>query len=240
MKNPNHSRRNFLKKLGGSTALLTGGTSLIIPETLQAHTLVPNRNFTANDKIRVAGIGMGIMGFGDMQTALKVPGVELAAVCDLYDGRLIRAKEVFKKDIFTTRDYREILDRKDIDAVIIATPDHWHDHISIDAMNKGKAVYCEKPMVHHLDEGQAVIDTQLKTKRPMQVGSQRISSLSHAQAKKFYEAGEIGELNLVEATMDRSDAIGAWQYSIPPDASPKTVDWERYLGAASPCEAAML
>ncbi len=232
MKQSNHSRRNFLKKLGGSTALLAGGTSLIIPETLQAHTLVPNQRFTANDKIRVAGIGMGIMGFGDMQTALKVPGVELAAVCDLYDGRLIRAKEVFKKDIFTTRDYREILDRKDIDAVIIATPDHWHDHISIDAMNKGKAVYCEKPMVHHLDEGQAVIDTQLKTKRPMQVGSQRISSLSHAQAKKFYEAGEIGELNLVEATMDRSDAVGAWQYSIPPDASPKTVDWDRYLGDA--------
>lgn len=138
----------------------------------------------ANDKIRVAGIGMGIMGFGDMRAALKVPGVEIAGVCDLYQGHLDRAKELYGKDLFTTRDFREILQRKDIDAVIIATPDHWHDHISIAAMKAGKHVYCEKPMVQHLDEGHAVIKTQKETGMVMIVGSQGVSSITLAEAKR--------------------------------------------------------
>src|SRR5262249_39393180 len=102
---------------------------------------------SANDRIRIATIGHGGMGSGDTRHARSIPGVELAAVCDLYDGRLARARELYGKSIFTTRDYREVLARKDIDAVIIATPDHWHSRITIDALNAGKDVYCEKPMV---------------------------------------------------------------------------------------------
>ncbi len=187
------------------------------------------KRVSPNDKIRIATIGMGIMGFGDTQTALKVPGVELAGVCDLYKGRLTRAREVFGKNIFTTGHYMEVLDRKDIDAVIIAVSDNWHDRISIDALEKGKAAYCEKPMVHQISEGYGVIAAQQKTRRVYQVGSQRASSLLYEHARKLYRSGEIGTLNMVEASIDRHSALGAWQYSIPPDASPETVDFKTFL-----------
>jgi predicted dehydrogenase len=231
--NKNQSRRSFIKKLGGTTALMAGGTVVLgTPKSTESQQLASRVRIAPNDKVRLACIGMGIQGFSDTRTALQVPGVELVAVADLYEGRLIRTKEVFNKDIFTTRDYRELLDRKDIDAVIIATPDHWHDKISIAAMEKGKAVYCEKPMVHKVEEGQQVIATQKKTNRIFQVGSQRVSSIIFEKAKKLYEAGEIGELNLVEATTDRQSALGAWQYSIPPDAGKETISWESFLGDA--------
>ncbi len=93
---------------------------------------------SANDRVQVAVIGLGGMGTGDAHSSLAVPGVKLVAVSDVYQGRLIRAKEVFGDQIFTTRDYREVLARKDVDAVIVATPDHWHSRISIDAMSCGQ------------------------------------------------------------------------------------------------------
>lgn len=229
-KKEQNSRRLFLKKLGGTTALVVGGPlAWNAGASTPSEVLKANNIISPNSRIRVAMIGMGIMGFGNAKTALQVPGVELAAVCDLYDGHLVRAKEVFGKNIFTTRRYTEILERKDIDAVIISTPDHWHDKISIDAMKKGKAVFCEKPMVQQLEEGLEVIDVQKKTNAVFQVGSQRVSSLVFEKAKELYEAGEIGELNFVEAVTDRHSALGAWQYSIPPDASSKTVDWDTFL-----------
>jgi predicted dehydrogenase len=190
------------------------------------------KKVSANDRIRVALIGAGGMGSGDAESSQQVPGVELVAVSDIYEGRLTRARERWGKQLFTTRDYREVLARPDIDAVIVATPDHWHARISIDAMHAGKDVYCEKPMVQQVGDGQAVVDAQKKTGRIMQVGSQRVSSIVYKKAQELLQAGAIGELNMVEAWWDRNDAIGAWEYSIPPDASPQNIDWDTFLGRA--------
>src|SRR6202050_3394030 len=185
-----------------------------------------------NDNIQIALIGAGGMGMGDTRYAVALPGVKLVAVCDVYDGRLARAKELRGKDLFTTRDYREVLARKDIDAVIVATPDHWHQRITVDALNSGKDVYCEKPMVHSIDEGAAMIEAQQRTGRTLQIGSQYVSSLMYQKAKELLAAGAIGQLNMVEAWVDRHTALGGWLYFIPPQAPPATIDWDRFLGSA--------
>lgn len=227
----NPSRRRFLQQLGGSSLLLAAGTlkTLAADEKTAESAIQYTRKFGPNDKIRIACIGFGIMGNADTDSALKVPGVELAAVCDLYTGRLERAKEKYGSNIFTTRDYRELLLRKDIDAIIVATSDNWHARITIDALNSGKAVYCEKPVVQKISEGLPVIQAQKKTQKPMQVGSQRVSSIVYRQARQLYKTGTIGKLNCVEASFDRQDALGAWEYTMPTDGSPKTVDWDRYI-----------
>jgi len=229
----NNTRRKFLQQIGASSLLLPiSSFSAFGEEQIEKRIIDYKQKFSSNDTINIACIGMGIMGFGDTATAIKVPGVKLVAVCDLYDGRLERAKEVFGKDVFITKDFHKILDRKDVDAVIIATSDHWHDHISMEAMQKGKAVYCEKPMVHHINEGWPVIKVQQQTNAIFQVGSQFVSSIGLAKAKEFYNAGEIGKLNCIEASFDRQSALGAWEYTMPSDASEKTVDWNKYIGDA--------
>lgn len=211
------TRRSFLQ--GSAAALMQDANPL-------------PRRISPNDRIRIATIGHGGMGSGDTRYACSIDGVELVAVCDLYEGRLTHAKEIYGSQIFTTKDHREILSRKDIDCVIVATPDHWHAPICIAAMEAGKDVYCEKPMVHAISEGRAVIDAQERTGRIFQVGSQYVTSLVYQKARELVAAGAIGKLNMVEAWLDRDTAIGAWQYSVPPDASPATVDWDRFLGNA--------
>ncbi|MFN2439270.1 MAG: Gfo/Idh/MocA family protein [Chitinophagaceae bacterium] len=230
-KKQSSSRRSFLKQITGTTLALGAGSlaSFATEEAIEERILPYQKKTMANDRINIAAIGMGIMGNINVNTALKIPGVQLIAACDLYAGRLERAKEVFGKDLFLTNDYRKILDRKDIDAVIISTGDHWHARITKEALQKGKHVYCEKPMVHLINEGAGVIEAQQASKKIMQVGSQRVSSVVYAKAHELYKSGEIGKLNMVNAIYDRQDALGAWQYTMPADASPETVDWERYI-----------
>ena len=228
------SRRSFLKK-ALSTAIITSAAAPAMANSRKIVTLSHQnepKKYAPNDQVNIAVIGMGIMGFNNLRTSLQVPGVRLVGACDLYSGRLERTRELFGKEVFTTRNYREILDRNDIDAVIVATGDHWHDRISIDALNKGKHVYCEKPMVHQLDEGAAVIAAQKKTGKVFQVGSQGVSSIVTEKAREVVASGAIGGLVLVETWNDRQGGSGAWQYSIPRDASPRTVDWENFLGDA--------
>lgn len=225
------SRRKFLQQIGSFSILAAAGplTSLAAKEKAEERILHYSKKISSNDKIRLAVIGFGIQGHGDLATALKVPGVELAGVCDLYSGRLQNAKEMYGDQIFTTKNFQEVLDRKDVDAVIIATADLWHARITKEALKKGKAVYCEKPMVHYISEGMDVVNTYHAANKIMQVGSQRVSSIGYAKAKELLAAGEIGKLNMVNAVYDRQSAIGAWEYTMPNDISMVTVDWEKYV-----------
>jgi predicted dehydrogenase len=222
MKRP--TRREFIK-----TAAVGG---VAMPAAIRAYELQPQAPPAPGDRVRFALIGAGGQGSSDTRSALRVPGVELVAAADVYDGRLARAREVWGSQIFTSRDYREVLARPDVDAVIIGTPDHWHARIAIDAMKAGKDVYVEKPMVQHIDEGLGVVAAAKETNRILQVGSQRVSSIAYAKARDLYKAGIVGDLNMVEAWINRNSALGAWQYTVPPDASPQTVDWDRFLGRA--------
>lgn len=229
------SRRKFLQQIGSSSLLLAASplASLAAKEKAEQRTLFYEKKISPNDKVRLAVIGFGIQGHFDLATALKVPGVELAGVCDLYTGRLENAKELYGKDIFTTKNYLEVLDRKDVDAIIIATSDNWHARITKEALKKGKAIYCEKPMVHKISEGMGVVEAHKASGKVMQVGSQRVSSIAYAKAQELLKAGEIGKLNMVNAVYDRQSSIGAWEYTMPSDASPDTVDWNRYIEGAN-------
>jgi len=191
------------------------------------------RRVAANDTVQIALIGAGGQGMDDVRASLASgSGVKLVAAADVYQGRLVRTQELWGKDVFITRDYREVLARPDVDAVIVATPDHWHQQVSVDAMNAGKDVYCEKPMVQRISDGHPVIEAQQKTGRIAQVGSQRVSSIVYKKAQELMQSGAIGELSMVEAWWDRNSALGAWQYSLPPDASTTTIDWDSFLGRA--------
>jgi predicted dehydrogenase len=221
------SRRTFLKSAAATTTLLAPNLHAL------AHPLSePARQHSANDTLQIALIGAGGQGQGDTHVATSIPGVKLVAVADCYTGRREHIKEVYGQDVFATRDYKEVLARPDIDAVIVATPDHWHKQVAIDAMKAGKDVYCEKPMIHLYSDGPEMIDAAKSTGQIIQIGSQRVSSLIYLKAKELIAAGAIGKLNMINAFWDRNSSIGAWNYTIPLDASTETCDWPQFLGTA--------
>jgi predicted dehydrogenase len=224
-----NNRRKFIRKIGVAGAALMTGSSVLaegIPSV--THFLKRSNEFSADQPIRLGLIGAGGMGTSDMTTALQHPNIQITAVCDLYKGRLEAANNRWGGKLFMTNDYMELLKRTDVDAVIIGTPDHWHMPISIAALNAGKHVYCEKPMVHSVDQGQKVIDAWKKSGKIMMVGSQGLSSLGNEKARELLANGVIGDLNYAEGFWARHSPEGAWQYKIPADASTQTVSWDRY------------
>jgi predicted dehydrogenase len=228
-----NTRRSFLTSVAAGSALAPVAATALADGVQQLKpTVEPPKPGGPNDRIRIATIGMGIIGFIDTRTALKVPGVELVAAADVYEGRRTHAKEEFGSRVETYADYRDILARKDVDAVLICVPDHWHARMSIDAMKAGKAVYCEKPMVRSVEEGPAVIAASKETRAVFQVGSQYASSILYDKVKELIRGGSLGKVHAIEARYNRNSDIGAWQYSIPTDASPATIDWDRFLGDA--------
>ncbi len=234
MNNKNlNSRRKFLQQIGATcmVAAATPLASLAQQEKAEERILHYEKRPSANDKIRIGVIGFGVQGHFDLRTALKVPGVELAAICDLYTGRLQNAKELYGNEVFVTANYKDILDKKDIDAVLICTTDVWHARITLDALTKGKHVYCEKPMIYKISEGYPIMEAVKKSGKVLQVGSQRVSSIGYAKAKELLAAGEIGKLNMVNAVYDRQSSIGAWQYTIPKDADALTTNWDTFIEA---------
>src|SRR5215472_3350603 len=223
----------------GAGALAAGAAAakvtLLEPTTLLAATAQAQ----SGNPIRFASIGTGVRGCELLKASLRVPGVECVAVCDLWEGRLIAGQQALAtvqqplgKQVATTRNYKEILDRKDIDAVIVAVTDHQHRRVVVDACAAGKDVYCEKPMSHSVEDGFAMMHAVQKGNRILQIGSQGVSSILYAKAKEMFESGKLGGVFMIEAYSDRNNASGAWVYPIPPDASEQTIDWNAFLDGA--------
>lgn len=231
-KSPNGvSRKDFLKKAGLGAAAATFPFVVTAKRTNERRSeeFIPDRLWdSSKEMVRFGLIGAGWQGQGDLSVALRYEGTKVTAACDLYQSRLNKCKETWGQDVFTTRNYEEILERDDVDAVIIATSDHWHERIAVAALEAGKAVYLEKPMVQHVDEGANILRAAERTGVPLQVGSQRTSSILFEKVRDLIQEGAIGTLNFVEGYWDRFSAIGAWQYSIPPSASANDIDWQRY------------
>ncbi|MGA8152135.1 MAG: Gfo/Idh/MocA family oxidoreductase [Terriglobales bacterium] len=223
------TRRDFMRIGAGSVA--TGAAAkftLLQPAALWG----AGNSVAPSDRVRFASIGTGTRGCELLQASLLVPGIECVAVCDLYDSRHEAALETLQKQVPATRNYKEILDRKDVDAVIVAVTDHQHRRIVVDACAAGKDVYCEKPMSHTVEDGFTMVDAVRKGNRIMQVGSQRVSSVVYEKAHEIYASGALGDVFCIVASWDRNSASGAWVYPIPSDASAQTIDWNAFLADA--------
>jgi len=186
------------------------------------------------DRVNVGFIGYGIRGCFVMECVKQTEQANLIAVADCYQGHLERAKERTEGTIETYfAQYKKLLERKDLDAVIIATPDHWHTPMVLDAVSAGKDVYIEKPMTYRIAEGPKVIEAAKRNNRIVQVGSQWVSSPMHKKAKEIVQSGRIGKVTKIIASYNRNSSTGAWNYPIPPDLKDgENFSWEEWLGSA--------
>jgi len=221
------SRRDFVR-MGVST--VAAGTviksTLLQPSTLLAQSASGS---AAGQPIRFVSIGTGIRGCDLLRSARKVPKGVLVGTADLYDMHGKAGVEAYGADVPTTRDYRTLLDRKDVDAVIVAVADHQHRRVILDCIAAGKDVYCEKPMSHNVADGLAMVAAVQSGKRIFQAGSQRVSNTVYKKAAEIYASGRLGEVHYIEGHSDRNSPSGAWVYPIAPDASPETIDWKTWL-----------
>jgi len=221
------TRRDFVRL--GAGAVAAGAaikSTLLEPPVLAAQAAAGD---TSGRKIRFASIGTGIRGCDLLRSARQVPTGVLVGTADLYDMHQKAGLEAYGADVPTSRDYRSLLDRKDVDAVFVAVSDHLHRRVVLDAIAAGKDVYCEKPMSHNVADGLAIVDAVQSNKRIFQVGSQRVSNIVYKKAAEIYASGRLGEVHQIEGHVDRNSPSGAWVYPVPPDASPETIDWEAFL-----------
>lgn len=234
------SRRDFLKEAGA----VAGGTLLAANAQAQSakikNVINPSRILGANDRINLGFVGVGGRGnslLNEFTEAGKSQNSQIVAVCDVYRKRLNAAKTKTGAE-FATLDYREIISRKDIDAVVIATPDHWHAPIGIAALLAGKDVYCEKPMTKTVEEAKKFYETAKSTNRIVQIGSQTTSSDQWWKARKAIQDGMIGQLLMSQGSYHRNSIEGEWNYKIDPNAGPNGkgddyIDWNTWLGSAT-------
>ena len=180
-------------------------------------------------EIKLALIGKGGMGSADTNTAIRVPGVKLVAVCDIYKPRLQDAKSQWGDHLILESDYKKILANPDIDAVIIATPDHWHQKIAIEALKSGKNVYCEKPIIHNRNEGKALIKARTDSGKVFQMGTQGVSSIGMLLAKTLLESDAIGKINFVDARFSAAPS-SLNGFKAPAEATADNIWWDQFIG----------
>ncbi|HOY59617.1 MAG TPA: Gfo/Idh/MocA family oxidoreductase [Verrucomicrobiota bacterium] len=222
----NVSRRNFLRQSSVLAAGLPLAGGLVLSPLPRAA--------AASEKVRVALIGSGGMGRGDLATFFLNPEVDCPVVCDVDDKQLAEAVKLVKEKRDATpetvKDFRRVLERKDVDAVVVATPDHWHALPTVMACQAGKDVYVEKPLALTIAEGRAMIEAARRHNRVCQMGAQRLSSPTYAQAVDFVKTGKLGKVGLVRAWayLDWIRPIGS-----PADGPvPPGVDYDMWLGPA--------
>jgi predicted dehydrogenase len=184
----------------------------------------------ANETIGVALIGAGGQGSAHLGRLVKNEQVRVLAVCDVYQPRLDRAAAVAQAKAY--RDYRAVLDRQDIDAVWIATPDHWHAKMAIEAMEAGKDVYCEKPMARYWHEARDFYHIAQRLERVVQIGSQDTSRPVWWKARELVSEGVLGKLVWSQTSIARNVRDGDWKYGVSLNAGPHNLDWKAFLGPA--------
>jgi predicted dehydrogenase len=187
-----------------------------------------------NDRVNLGFIGFGIRGNILLEAAKETAQANLVEVCDCYQGHLSRAKERTDGKVDTNfAQYKKLLDRKDIDAVVIATPDHWHLPMVLDALSAGKDVYVEKPMTHRIEDGPKIIEAVRRNNRIVQVGSQWPSSDQHHKAREIVASGKLGKVTKVTASYNRNSSTGSWNYPIPLDLQEGVnFNWPEWRGPA--------
>ena len=233
---PSVDRRDFLRGASGIGATLGFAGSALASKLGSA---MQGRVLGSSDRIQVGLIGAGGRGTYVAKEFAKIGeknnSCKIVAVCDVYEKRKKLNMAIHKCDGYS--DFHELIGRKDIDAVIVAAPDHWHATIALEAMKNGKDVYLEKPMCHTIAEAKKLVETVKATGRVVQVGSQTTSADIWHKAKKVIASGAIGDMIMSQGSYHRNSKKGEWNYPIDPGAGPDAkgddhIDWKTYLGPA--------
>jgi predicted dehydrogenase len=214
------TRRGFAKRIS-SMGVAAAGTLASLESA---------RGYAANETLNVGCLGTGGRCQSLMRSLAQIPGVRIAAVCDVYDIRLAEAKKLADSQAVASKHYREILDRKDIDAVLIGSPDHWHVPMSVDALGAGKDVYVEKPLTHDVSEGTAIIEAQNRSQKIVQVGMQQRSMPHIQKARELMKNGRIGEVFKIHLSWNRGGSSRMRRE--PMGVDPRQVVWKDFLGKA--------
>lgn len=235
MESDSVSRRGFIKSTAAGAAAASAVAGIIAAPA-------PARALGANDRLRIGFIGVGGRGFGTHVKTLAQhrkdgANIDLVAVCDVYNVYRDKAADYIASETGTApqkiEDYKDLIADPNIDAVCIATPDHWHATQAIDAMKAGKHVYCEKPMTHTIQEAMDVVDTWKSTGKIMQVGVQSTSLPVWGAANELINSGKLGKLLQFQTEFFRNSIVGQWRYyELTKEMNPKNINWKRFLGVA--------
>ena len=228
------SRRDFMKTAVGTTTLAVAG-SLGTPRVVRAAPQINPRIIGANDRIHLGFIGVNTMGGRHLRNVvsddMSGDNVAAIAVCDVWETARNKARTTAgcpESQTFT--DYRRLLELKDIDAVVVATPDHWHGAMGVDALMAGKHLYIEKPMTRRLEEAFEIQDAAKRARRLVQVGSHGCSDPKWLQAREIVKSGVLGRLLWAQGSYCRNNPKGEWNYTLAPEANEQTVNWKAWLG----------
>jgi predicted dehydrogenase len=221
-------RRSFLTAATGTAAALTGAPAILAQRNI-------------NDRMNVASIGVGTRGIYLLQQMQECPNVDIRMICDLYDSNIARAqKTAFNKKAEVTKDWEKVMTSKDIDAVVIATPDFWHAPMAVRATQNKKHVYVEKGMCRTLEEAKAIRRAVRENGVTLQLGHHQNSEAPFIKAREIFQSGKLGEVCLARTYIDRTNAEPEWQFytayeihTTPPDATSQTVDWERFQAGSN-------